>query len=548
VYRLTFSADSKSVVTSCKTREKIRLWDVASGKAVGEFGENTKGGGDLLVSPDGQVLVVGGSRFWSMATRQEIFANRHLAGINVLAFSPDGRWIASGDEAEVVILWERASGKALRRFTVPDRGVRSLAFSPDGRSLVAGSKLGKLQVWEAASGKEVLALQDKGDRAVYSPNGKLLATAQHGPFPSQPGKVYLLKAGTDKVVREFPGGDYGAAFSPDGRLLAAASTDRKTIHVWNVATGKEYRRFPGWSSVAFSPDSRSLATIDYDQKNKHLEVRLWDVASQRERWRFPGGDGRSQPPAFSPDGRTLAIAGYRSGNVLIYDLATGAQCGQFEGHQGNVGPVAFAPDGLSLASGSRDTTALLWDVTGLNDKARQRRQPLSSQEVQSRWTALASADGSQAYHAMGDLVADPEGSVPYLAKALRPVAGVDPQRLQQLIADLDSDQFSKRENAFAELEKLGELTEPILMRVLAQQPPLERRQRVERLMERIEGPAFLPAPERRQVLLAIEALERIGTPAARRVLQELAKGAEGAGPTREARAALLRLPRAVGTK
>jgi RNA polymerase sigma factor (sigma-70 family) len=548
VYRISFSPDSKWLVSSCKLREKVRLWDVATGKQVGDFGEAGNGNGDLLFSPDGKVLVVGGSRFWSMATQKEFFAGRHLAGINALAFSPDGRFVASGDDAEAIHLWERTSGKPLRKWTVPVGSVRSLAFSPDGRTLAAGSKNGTTHVWEVDGGKEVLALQGKGDRVGYSPDGKLLAIVLHGPFPGQPGKVSLLEAGTGKVVREFPGGDYGAAFSPDGRLLAAASSDRKTIHVWHVATGKEFRRFPGWSGVAFSLDGRSLATIDYDQKNKNLEVCLWDVAGQRERRRFPGGESRGQPPVFSPDGRTLAVAGYRSNNPVVYDLATGEQRGKFEGHQGMVGPVAFAPDGRSLASGSRDTTVLLWDTTALSDMARQARRPLSPAEVQARWIDLASADGPQAYRALWELVADPERSVPFLARSLRPVAGTDPRRLQQMIADLDSDQFNTRELAFTELEKLGELAAPPLLRVLASQPSVETFQRAERLMEKMEGPTMLPPPERRQVLHAIEALERIGTPAAQQVLQELAKGGEGAAPTREASAALLRLNRGMRSK
>ena len=200
--------------------------------------------------------------------------------------------------------------------------------------------------------------------------------------------------------------------------------------------------------------------------------------------------------------------------------------------------LAFSPDGKTLASGSYDTTVLVWGVTGLG-KDRPRRLPLTPQELKILWTNLASEDAAKAYQAIDTLTACPPQTVPLLKENLKPVARVDPQRIARLIADLDSEHFAVREQATQELETLGEQAGPALRRWLAGGPSAEGRRRAERLLARLEAPADRPV--RLRELRAVEVLERVGRGEARRALEELAKGAPEARLTQEAKAALGRL-------
>jgi hypothetical protein len=133
--------------------------------------------------------------------------------------------------------------------------------------------------------------------------------------------------------------------------------------------------------------------------------------------------------------------------------------------------------------------------------------------------------------------------VPFLAKLMRPqAASADPHTIAALVGDLDSNQFTVREKAMQALEKLGKVAEPALRTALAaRQPSLEIRRRMERILEKLEGP--VTAPERLRELRALEVLEQIGSAEARQLLETLAQGAADAPLTQEARTALRRLAR-----
>jgi WD40 repeat protein len=150
-----------------------------------------------------------------------------------VAFSPDGRLLASGSNDKTIKLWEVASGSLVRTLSGHTDWVRSVAFSPDGRLLASGSYDDTIKLWEVASGREV------------------------------------------RTLTGHTGWVWSMAFSPDGRLLASGSND-KTIKLWDVASGREVRTLTGhtnWvNSVAFSPDGRLLASGSYK------EIRLWDIS------------------------------------------------------------------------------------------------------------------------------------------------------------------------------------------------------------------------------------------------------------------------------
>jgi hypothetical protein len=192
--------------------------------------------------------------------------------------------------------------------------------------------------------------------------------------------------------------------------------------------------------------------------------------------------------------------------------------------------MTFAPGG-QLLSGSLDTTVLAWEI----------RPPRVAVSVtlESAWNDLAKREAGEAFKTVGSLLAAPAEAVKFFAEKVKPVAALDPKRIQRLLADLDSDQFAAREQASAELEKMGEPVAPALRKALEGEPSTEARRRIEQVLQKIDN--IGPRGELLRSLRAIEVLEMIGTAEAKAVLQDLAKGAAGASVTRAAKDALDRM-------
>jgi WD40 repeat protein len=453
----------------------------------------------IAFSADSKILLAGtwdGSiRLWDVATGKELRQYPgHKGWVRSVAFSPDGKTFASGGKDKIIRLWETATGKELRRFEGHQHWVQNLAFSPDGKLLA--SRGGTLRLWDVATGREVRRINPCFGMAslAFSPDGKLLA---YGGVNS----IVLVNLATDKEVRQFtiPGSSFGGlAFAPNGKMLIGVNSNWDfTIYSWDVTTGKPFRplgkRQGGMGSIVFAPDGRSMALTGGD-----YTIRIYEVLTRGERFRLQSPDKKPSTLAYSPDGRILA-------------------------------------------QGSEDIAVLLWDVTGLWGKDRPRSTAFSEKELQTLWADLGSDDADNAYRAIRRLVAGSKDSVPFIQKHLRPVASVDARTVSRLVADLDSDQFETREQATEQLEKLAELAEPALREALRDKPSLEKRQRIERLLEKLAGERDNPSPHRLRMLRALEALEHMDTPAARRALEELAKGAAGDAFTNKAKEALKRL-------
>jgi RNA polymerase sigma factor (sigma-70 family) len=428
-----------------------------------------------------------------------------------------------------------------------------IAVTADGRKAALADATGAIQVWETATGKACCRIAEPPpcgeDGAVFSADTKVLAVAHRD------SSLRLWDTTTGKLLRSFPQVKprflRPLVFSPDGRLLAlyflstTAVSEAQVVRLWDTTTGEERAQFP-WpedtspAEARFSADGQRFI-VSYDPQwaqgaaRERIGLCVWDVASGREQRRFRGPAG---PIALSPDEKTLAAAG--DNTIRLWELASGKERGQFTGHRERIRALAFSPNGRLLASGALDYTALVWDVTGVCPDGRWSSHDLPPAEIERLWAELGGTDGVRAYRA-GWALAAARQTAAFLAERLRAVPPVERERLTRLIAELDSDRFAVRSRASKELEQLGELAEPAMRQALAGKPAPEVRSRLKMLLELVASRA--PSAEQLRDLRAVEVLEHLGTPAARQVLTALSQGASGASLTREARASLQRLSR-----
>jgi WD40 repeat protein len=281
----------------------------------------------------------------------------HSGPVYAVAFSPDGRWLASGGADNVVKLWEVASGAEVRSFRGHTDYVSSLAFSPDGRWLASGSKDRTIRLWDVATGNELRTLARDTNWTLclaFSPDGRWLASS------GWEKSFRLWEVSTGSAVRTFNGHTgivNSVAFSPDGRWLASGSED-STIRLWDALTGALLRVLTGHTaavdSVAFSPDGRWLASGGEDQT-----ARLWDIANQTAGRAFVGHTDSVRAAVLSPDGRWLA-SGSMDRTVKLWAVASGVDLRTFSGRARS---VAFSPDGRLLAAAGYDGSVRIWNVT-----------------------------------------------------------------------------------------------------------------------------------------------------------------------------------------
>ena len=318
----------------------------------------------VAFSPDGKTLASGSRdrtvRLWEVASGKETATlPGHTDTVYSVAFSPDGKTLASGSGDRTVKLWDVASGKEAVTLRGHTDAALSVAFSPDGKTLASGSGDRTVRLWDVASGQATGTLQERFVSArfvAFSPDGKTLASSGL----DKTVKLWDVASGeATATLRGHTDPVQSVAFSPDGKTLASGSGDR-TVRLWDVASGKEAATLRGHTdaalSVAFSPDGKTLASGSGDRT-----VKLWDVASGKEAATLRGHTDAALSVAFSPDGKTLASGSWDQ-TIKLWDVATGKERATLQGHKDRVLSVACSPDGKTLASGSEDWTVKLWDV------------------------------------------------------------------------------------------------------------------------------------------------------------------------------------------
>jgi WD40 repeat protein len=535
---MAFSSDGSKLAASFGGTQ-VRQFDVATGKEIAaEPSAHRKTVSLVQVSADNQKVTTcapgDAVSVWDLATGKQI---RHLklpADTNGAALSGDAgiAVTAAGNDIEV---WDLAGGKLLRQFRSGEEPIAALAMTADGKTLALRDQASRIRLWDPATGKELRQLADE-----LPPVGN----------------------GTDVVVTEITGVlTLDIAFSPDGRFLIGADALHR-LCLWETATGTRLWEvtLPAGKVVdgfAFSPNGRSLAALFHDGA-----VDVYETITVEKRCRLSQSQGkkgggnlgfmvggqtltfprnRTDMPlaaAFSPDSRFLAIS--QSESLLhLWDVIAAKEVAAFAGHGGKVTAAAFAPNGKHLVAACLDTTALVWPSAEKMKKDLAAGDPLTAKTLESLWVDFCGKDGSRAFEAIRQLLRHPKQGVALLEQHVQPVPAPDAKRVSQLVGDLNHPKFDVRQQATAELEKLGELVVPNLQKQLQGDITLEARQRVETLLKRLSQSSTKGVSMRD--LRAVEWLELQGGPEARRLLERLATGAAGARLTIEARGALQRL-------
>lgn len=278
----------------------------------------------------------------------------HAMGVCAVAFSPDGRLLASGGMEKGVHLWEVASRRELRVLRGHSEPVQAVAFSPDGRLLASYSK-NETRLWDVPSGREVRRLRSRGygfgNSVAFSPDGGRLAT-----LDDRTNSVRLWDVSSGNEIRSCKGHTesvLAVAISSDGRFVASGGWD-KTVRLWSLSTGREVRTLEGHkeaiAAVAFSPDGRRLASASADNT-----VRVWDVATGHNVRILQGHVGNVYSVAFSPDGRVIASGGgdesdAERGETRLWEADSGREIAAVRSPAREVWCVAFSPDGRFVCS------------------------------------------------------------------------------------------------------------------------------------------------------------------------------------------------------
>ena len=301
----------------------------------------------------------------------------HTETIWAVAFSPDGKMLASGAtrkprwwrEDSEIFLWDADTGEHLATFKRPPEiaseweaidqlDITSLAFSPDGKMLASAGSEGTIRLWDIETGQYRTILKEHAtiSSVVFSPDGKTLASGDWR------NNILLWDVDTGKHLTTFKGHMdrvWDLAFSPDGKTLASAGWDNKIL-LWDVGTGSVRHTLTEheWlvMSVAFSPDGEILASGSYDKT-----IRLWDANTGNLRATLLGHEDSVGTVVFSPDGKTLVSGSYDDETIRVWDVDAEVQMNSITGHWW-FSTAAFSPNKRTVAIERQHKTIWLWDL------------------------------------------------------------------------------------------------------------------------------------------------------------------------------------------
>jgi len=383
VNSVAFSVD-RTMLAESGSDGKVRLWNTTTLQQIGH--PITPDGIDRFVkvafSPDGRTLATGdtdGVQLWNVATQQPIdrpFTTGATGTVDSMAFSPDGKILAIGEGANEVRLWNVATHSPvghLRTVGTNLRGVAAVAFSPDSRTLATGGQDGTVQLWNVATQQQIghpvkPTLRPEYTNGVlsmaFSPDGATLVTS-HQDHTVRLWNIATLRQLGQPITADAAGNAIAITFSPNGRTFATGHQDN-SVRLWDTTTLQQLGEpftftdasHPGFYTVGFSPDGQSVAIGIQDG------VVWWWTKRVRLPLATTSTVSGATTAEFSSDGQTLAT-GSDEGLVQLWNVATQHQLGaslivgrRFLG----TSSLAFSPDSQTLATGGDDGMVRLWSV------------------------------------------------------------------------------------------------------------------------------------------------------------------------------------------
>ncbi|MEO0455388.1 MAG: NB-ARC domain-containing protein [Cyanobacteria bacterium P01_A01_bin.114] len=347
----------------------------------------------LACRSDGQWLASGDAageiRLWDLATDTlQALLKGHQGKVLCVVFSPDGQWLASSSEDQTVKLWSVATGQCCHTWQCPQTWVGSVAFSADSAILASASKEGSIRLW-ALDTKAAMTVLTGHHAAVcaiawHPRSGRLVSG-------SEDGTLRLWNPLNRKCLRIFRGHSawaWSVSFSKNGEWIVSGSSDG-SIKLWSVRDGGSYP-FTGHTSsvwsVQFHPTAAELVSGGEDSL-----IKRWDIKTGRCIQTLSGHAMGVTALAFTPDGQTL-ISGGVDRRIKLWDAQTG-QCDRtWQGYSRQVHAAAFNPNGQQVASGGSTPGVTLWDIAADQTPAPARSCRLPAGRV---WRLAYNSTGSQ---------------------------------------------------------------------------------------------------------------------------------------------------------
>jgi WD40 repeat protein len=404
---IAFTADGRAVVY--ETYDSLRICDAASGKdqpmqevrrsliTPEDSADDARNGQwtvqQTVISPDAKVVARSTQRAFYNGPTPQI----KPGGIEIFDVPPTDKYVAARPDTPVTaprapivrakgVVWEAPKNSPPGRprqlhLTIDgDQGpVEHLRFSPDGKTLASAHRFANVRLWDAATGKAkgLLPTGECSVAPVFTPDGATLISRSSY-------TISVWDLGTGRVRFRVENQSQNFVLSPDGATLA---TSGGSAQLRDVKSGKVMATILGARGgqlviepMAFSPDGKMLALKSYlGPQSGESSIRLCDVATGADRAQIPGFKHNIWYAAFSPTGRTLAVAADDTLAIRLYDTTSGQETGKLVGHEWQVLRVAFSPDGKSLISWgiAGPFQWFLWDVATRTEKARSNSLPLA---------------------------------------------------------------------------------------------------------------------------------------------------------------------------
>lgn len=305
---------------------------------------------------------------WQVADSRQLLSYKgHTSWVHSVAFSPNGKTLASGSNDQTVRLWDVNTGQCLKTFRGHTGCVQAIAFSPDGQILASGSNDQTVRLWDIKTGQCLQVLTGHTNHllsVIFSPDGETLISSGE----DQTVRLWRIKTGEClRIIETHINWVLSVSLSPDGRTLATGS-DGKTVKFWDINTGKCLRKLQNYSSYVWAiayapwvgdinhPHRQVLATGSEDKT-----IKIWDSLTGECIQTLQGHSERVWLVLFCHDGRTLMSASENQ-TVKLWDIYTGNCLRTIEGYSNSVLSVALSSDEQILASSGRDQQVRLWDV------------------------------------------------------------------------------------------------------------------------------------------------------------------------------------------